>query len=135
MLFTGTKTHSFCSQQNRRIFVIFHQVTCKNDFVICLLECKECHIQYVGKAETDSNLSLKSHRKGVYKANATPASRHFVMKVHIFNRGGSFIIIEEIRKNTLSRETKKNLLKQREYFWILKFETLKPKCLNHEFKN
>ena len=56
-------THSFRSQQNGRIFTIFHQVNCKSDFVIYLLECKKCHIQYVGKAETDFNLRLNNHRK------------------------------------------------------------------------
>ena len=54
------------------------------------------------------------------------------MKDHIFNREVSFIIIEQIRKSTLSRETKKNLLKQRKNFWIFKPETLKPKVLNQE---
>ena len=57
------------------------------------------------------------------------------MKDHIFHRDGSFIIIEQIRKSTLSRETKKNLLKQRENVWTLKLETFKPKGLNQEFKN
>ena len=33
------------------------------------------------------------------------------MKNHTFNRDASFIIIEQIRNSTLSRETKKNLLK------------------------
>ena len=54
------------------------------------------------------------------------------MKDRIFNRDASFIIIAQIRKSTLSRETKKNLLKQRENFWILKLETLKPKGLSQE---
>ena len=36
---------------------------CKSDFVIYLLECKKCHIQYVGKAETDFNLRLNNHHK------------------------------------------------------------------------
>ena len=36
-------TDSFCSQQHRRIFTIFHQVNCKSDFFIYLLECEKCH--------------------------------------------------------------------------------------------
>ena len=71
---------SFRSQQNARIFTIFYHVNCKSDFVIYLLECKKCHIQYVGKAETDFNLRLNSHRKDVYKADVITASRHFAMK-------------------------------------------------------
>ena len=125
-------THSFHSQQNGRIFTIFHQVNCKSDFVLYLLEYKKCHIQYVGKAETDFNLRLNNHRKDVCKADAIPASRHFAMKSHVFNRNASFIIIKQIRKSNLSRETKKNLLKQRQNFWILKLETLKPEGLNQE---
>ena len=95
-------------------------------FSICHL-----HIQYVGKAETDFNLRLKNHRKDVYKAGAVPAACHFTMKDHIFNRYTSFII-EQIHKSIQSRETKKNLLKQRENFWNLGLGTLKPKGLNQE---
>ena len=87
---------------------------------------------YVGKDETDFNLRLNNHRKHVYKADAIPTSRHFAMKGDIFNRDVSFIIIEHTRKSTLVRETNKNLLKQRENFWILKLEALKPKGLNQE---
>ena len=75
---------------------------------------------------------MNNHRKDVYKADSIPASRHFAMKDHIFNRDASFIITEQIRKSTLSRETKNNLLTQRENFWILKLETLKPKGLNQK---
>ena len=115
-------THSFRSQQNGWIFTIFHQFNCKSDFVIYVLECKRCHIQYVGKAKTNFNLRLKNDRKDVYKADAIPLSRHFAMKDHIFNKRASFITIEQIRKSALSREIKKKLLKQRENFWTLKLE-------------
>ena len=54
------------------------------------------------------------------------------MKDHIFNRNASLIIIEQIRKSTLSRETNKSLLKQRENFLILELDTLKSKGLNQE---
>ena len=83
--------HSFRSQQNGRIFTVFHQVNCKSDFFIYLLECKKCHIQYVGKAETDFNLRLNNHRKDVHKADAIPVSRHFAMKGHMFNRDASLL--------------------------------------------
>ena len=53
---------SFRSQQNARIFTIFCHVNCKSDFVIYLLECKKCHIQNVGKAETDFSLRTTTVR-------------------------------------------------------------------------
>ena len=105
------------------MFTIFHQVNSKSDFVIYLLERKECHMQYVGKAETDFNLRLNNHRKDVCKADAIPASHQFAMKEHTFNKDAGFIIIEQIPRSMLIRDTKKNLLKQKENFWILKLET------------
>ena len=74
----------------------------KSDFVIYLLECKRCHIHYVGKAETYFNLRLNNHRKDAYKADSIPASRHFATKDLIFNRVANFIITDQIRKSTLS---------------------------------
>ena len=91
------KTHSFRSEQNGRIFTIFHRVNRKCNFVIYLLEYKS-HIQYVGTAETDFNLRLNDHHKNVYKANVIPASRHFAMKNHISKNETSFIRIKQIRK-------------------------------------
>ena len=54
------------------------------------------------------------------------------MKSHVINRGASLILIEQIRKITSSKETKKNLLRQKENFSIMKLETLKDKGLNQE---
>ena len=93
------------------------------NFVICLLDCKKCHMQYAGKTETGFSLRMNNHHKHVYKANIIPASCHFAIKDHIFNRDASFIIIEQIRKSAISRETKKDLLKKRENFSIIKLET------------
>ena len=44
------------------------------------------------------------------------------MEDHISDRDTSFMIIEEIRRSTLNRQTKKNLLKQRQNFWNQKLE-------------
>ena len=68
-------------------------------------------MKYVGKAKTDFNLKLNNHCKDVYRVDAILASNHFAMKDHLFNRDGSFIIMEQIHKSTLSRETKTNLFK------------------------
>ena len=109
-------THSFCRQQNGRIFTIFHQVDGKSDFVIHLLERQKCHIQYVSKVETDfkgETITVKIYMY-IYNTNAIPLSCHFAMKDHISNRNASFIITQQICKSNLSRVTKKKLLKQRE---------------------
>ena len=63
------KTTTFTSTQTRETFTIFHQVTCHSNYVIYLLECIMCKIQYVGKSET-FNIRLNNHRKDI--KNQTP---------------------------------------------------------------
>ena len=112
---------------------IFHQINCKSDFVIYLLKCNKCHIQYVSKAETDFTLKMKGCITVLMHLKLILFQLHsmFLWK-RICLIEANFIIIEQIHKNTLSRETKKKLFKQRENFWILKLKTLNPKGINQE---
>ena len=59
------KTTTFTSTQTRETFTIFHQVTCHSNYVIYLLECVMCKIQYAGKSETSFNTRLNNHRKDI----------------------------------------------------------------------
>ena len=72
------------------------------------------------------------HNLYINLADAIPELLHFPMKDHIFNRDVSFVIIEQMRKSTLTKKTKKKLLKHTEKFWIIKLETLKPKGLREK---
>ena len=58
-------TTTFRSNQTKRIFHIYHNLNCKSKYVIYLLECTKCKIQYVGKAETEFNIRLNNHQKDV----------------------------------------------------------------------
>ena len=102
------------------------------EYVIYLLECTKCKIQYVGKAETEFNIRLNNHQKDVRKSNAVPTSRHFSGKNHNFHMPAKFILIEHIRQVDIVTEKIKERLKRRENFWILTLETLTPKGLNQE---
>ena len=64
------KTTTFTSAQARETFTIFHQVTCHSSYVIYLLECVMCKMQYVGKSETSCNIRKNNHRKDI--KNQTP---------------------------------------------------------------
>ena len=77
------------------------------------MACTKCKLKYVGKAETELNLRINSHRKDFLKLNAIPADRNFAQRDYDFNTDSKFIIIEKLQ-NT---ET---------------LETLRPKRLNHE---
>ena len=42
-------TQTFTSQRTKKNFNIFHKLTCKSQYVIYLMECILCKIQYAGK--------------------------------------------------------------------------------------
>ena len=125
-------TTAFWSTQANRIFQICHNLNCKSKYVIYLLECNKCKIQYVGKAETEFNIRHNNHQKDVWKPDAISASSHFSGKNHNFNTHAKFVLIEQIRHIDIAKEKNKERLKQRENFWILLLETLTPKGLNQE---
>ena len=88
-------TQTFMSQQTKRTFNIFHKLTCKSQYVICLMECILCKIQYVGKSETPFNLRLNNHRKDVNNPKAIPAWNNFKIHGHNFMKHAKFTLIEQ----------------------------------------
>ena len=106
-------TTTFKSNQTNKTFKIYHRVNCKTSFIIYLLECYICNIQYVGKSETPFNIRLNNHRKDVKNPNAVPACKHFNRYDHDFKKHGKIIIIEHLKYiRATSTETLKERLKQ-----------------------
>ena len=104
------KTEHFKSNQTNRTFRIFQKTTCKSNFIIYLLECELCKIQYVGKAETVFNIRLNNHRKDVKDPKAIPVDKHFNQTGHNFNLHPKFIIIEQLED---TEKTSNEILKER----------------------
>ena len=126
-------TASFKSNQTICVFKIFHNINCKSIFLIYLLECNICNIQYVGKSDTTFNICLNNHIKDVKDPNALPADKHFTLPRHDFNKNAKFTLIEKLTNtNKVATETQKERLKNRENFCIIKLRTLTPNGLNQE---
>ena len=58
-------TATFASNQTNKIFDIYRSLKCKSKYIICLLECSICTIQYAGKSETPYHIRLNNHRKDI----------------------------------------------------------------------
>ena len=100
------------SNQNNKTFKIYHRVNCKSSFVIYLLECYICNIQYFGKSETPFNIRLHKHRKDVKNPNVIPACKYFNRHDQCFHNHGKVIIIEQPRNIcAASSETLKEISK------------------------
>ena len=105
-------TTTFKSNQTNKTFKTYHRVNCKSSFVIYLLECYICNIQYVGKSETPFNIRLNNHRKDVKNPHAISACKHFSRDDQDFKNHGKIIIKEQLRNiHTTSTETLKERLK------------------------
>ena len=127
---------TFPSQQTKRSFNVFHKLTCKSHYLIYLIECIVCKIQYVGKSETPFNLRLNNHRKDINNPKAIPACNHFKMHGHSFMKNAKFTLTEQLTKiSNVNKDTLRLRLKHRENFWIFKLERLAPKGLNEKLNN
>ena len=102
--------------------------------LIYLLQCRICQLQYVGKSETPFNICLNNYGKNAKSEASILACKHFNEQNHDFQQHAEFSLIEQIKKQTTTEETR-TLLKQRENFWVLKLKTLYPDELNHGLNN
>ena len=122
-----------CTNQADRTFDILHTVNCQSAFVIYIIECRICKLQYAGKIETAFNLRLNNHRshfkRGFRGWELTEQFLHN-SRTHNFDRDTKITIIEEIKRYEMHIKRKKEILCTREVFWQKKLMTLKPNGLN-----
>ena len=107
------KTKTFINYKTGETFKIFRQLSCKSSYLINLLQCQICQLQYVSKSETSLSVRLKNHRKNSKSKNAILACNHFQDLNHNFQRDAKFTLTEQITKTftTTKQLMQKILLK------------------------
>ena len=128
------QTKTLQSYRTKETFQIFHNLTCKSENLIYLLQCRICQLQYVGKSGTPFNIRLNNPRKDPKSQASILECKYFNEQNYSFQQHAEFTLIEQIKKQTTAEETR-TLLKRRENFWVLKLKTLYPDGLNQEFNN
>ena len=123
-------TNTFRSNKTNREYKIYHRVNCRSKFVIYLMECSRCKLQYVGKSEWTLNIRINKHRNDVLKDDAILACRHFSETQHTFNEDAKFTIIETLNNQGKCLLEKRRILEDREDFWIKTLKTLTPDGFN-----
>ena len=127
-------TQTFTSQQAKRTVNIFHKLAWKSQYIIYLIECILCKIQYAGKSGTPFNSRLNNHKKDVNNSKVIPACN----QIHGHNsiKHAKFTLIEQLTEiSNVSKDILRLRLKRQEDFWIIELETLAPKGLNQELNN
>ena len=95
MLCPSGKYNSFKSNQLKRVFNIYHTITYKHQWIIFLLECILCNLQYLGKSETSLNVRLNNNWKDLNHPKAIPACVHFRKEGHNFIQHAKFTLTEQ----------------------------------------
>ena len=71
------------------VFEIFHTVNCQSTFVIYIIECRICRLQYTGKSGTALNLRLNNQSNHIKRGiNSCELSEHFLhnSRSHCFSK-------------------------------------------------
>ena len=127
------QTTTFTSPNNKKTFSIFHAVDCHSSWIIYIIECSICKLQYIGKSETAFNLRLNNHRNHIKKGvNSCELTEHFLhnTRTHDFDNNVTITIIEQIKKDHLDTDRKKEVLRDREIFWQRTLNSIQPYGLN-----
>ncbi len=114
----------FTSTATGDSFPITSKITCKSTWIIYLITCTKCKLQYVGKT-TNSLYTRFTGTKSDIKLNkkSLPIVHHFNSNDHSFE-DISISGIETIRKQ------RDDIILKRESFWIAKLLTLRPHGIN-----
>ena len=126
-------TNTFKGTRLNREFKIFHSLNCQSSWVIYIIKCQKCDLQYIGKSESNFNIRLNNHRNHIRaEINSCELTEHFLQnrRSHSFEKDVSIIVIEQIRKRTMPIEQKKELLSTHEKYWQLTLGSIQPNGLN-----
>ena len=91
-----------------RTYNIYHNLTYKSRYLIYVMECVLCNLQYVEKFEWPMNIRLNSHRNDVGREDVIPAIKHFSQPDYHFNSHAIFTLIEQINDFNKSRRNQKD---------------------------
>ena len=104
--------------------------SCKSKYVIYLITCNDCGIQYVGQTRQSLHCRLNGHRSSMNNNNkSTFLYEHFRNEGHSFHNI-SIQIIDSVSLDEISESEAKTQLDKKEDFYIKTLNTLFPLGLN-----
>lgn len=117
-----TVTDSFKSYVTNKTFFIDTNMSCNVTKCIYVINCKVCHIQYVGQTDRKLKERINNHRSDIRLRKSTAVGIHFNTFLHNLD---SFTVTPiEIVLDIEERKSK-------EQFWIKLLQTTYPKGLNN----
>ncbi|OCT80527.1 hypothetical protein XELAEV_18027338mg [Xenopus laevis] len=127
------KSLEFTSSSTAYIYRNKCYINCNTTYVVYLLTCKKCNIQYVGSTFRNLKCRMREHIHSIEShSTSTTVSRHFL---DCNNSDIKYLKIQGIEKIYESSRggDKISKLRHREAYWIFTLDTRQPKGLNLRF--
>lgn len=131
-------TDHFTNRKTGEKFYIYHNLNCKSNHVIYLIECSLCNNKaYIGKSETPSNIRTNNHRNDAKKQDSISIDKHFFdNQDHNFEQHAKITLIEKLENyRYMTKEEITITLEKREDFWMKKLNTLIPDGFNQSLNH
>ena len=124
-------TKTFRSETTGETLSILHYLNCRSKYCIYLGHCTLCpKSQYIGKSEPAANLRYNTHRRDVHGPLGGPFDKHFQLPGHQFNEHARFTLIEQINPKGKTTAEIRQLMEDREDYWMVRLKTLTPHGYN-----
>ena len=118
---------SFADNKGNKYQIRSGTMDCNSDFVVYLLSCKTCKIQYVGSCTTKFRLRFNNYKSCHNRCKTQTVGKaelhdHFCQSDHKGLEDWEFTLID--------RGSGLESVRKKEMFWQYKLSTFKPNCLN-----
>lgn len=118
-----TTSTTVTSHSNQKTVRIHHSINCNTYSAIYVIQCKQCHKQYVGQTSNSIRERFTGHRADIKSANEyKPVSRHFTSPSHSIN--------DVTITGLMVTENNVNIRLRTEEAWIAILNTTEPSGLN-----
>lgn len=112
-------------------YTIRHFLNCNTTFVVYIIACIQCSLQYVGCTKRKLKTRISEHLSNIQymRQNVSGAAKHFI---HVHNGSTESFVFYSIEKVTIPYRGGdwRHKLLYREAFWILELKTRFPTGLN-----
>ena len=117
--------------QTGEVFHIKHKLNCRSRNVVYLGFCNLCKkTQYIGKSEPTVNLRINAHHHDVKSPKGGRFDKHFNQPGHNYNQNARYVLIEQAKQSNMRKKTIRQLLEEREDYWMMKLKTVTPNGMN-----
>ena len=126
-----TESNNFSSSVDNKEYVINHSFNFNDKFIIYLLTCNKCEMQYVGKTVDDFRLRWNNYKDD----NRKYLRKESRMQQHLFEHFSSEdhnSFLEDVSVISIDKTDPKDPYK-RKHYWGHTLKTMAPQGLNVEY--